>query len=455
MAEPTRTMGPPTRSRNLPNHKLPSTSKLPLLLLLWICSLQCITLHKVYNRHLFQGDGEKKYTVPSAAIIANSGKPLGVFVMKVQHVHEVLRSVCILDLFFNHERKYAIRIFADEVPTSETIVQELQRINPFVDLQVILDHEQRSKQFPRELSEVEQAELRTNCTVDRCTTRQVRMGYVYMGYWRYRLMAYEPSLKGFDYFISWDTDAYLTQPLEVDPFLVLQQNNLTGFYLTDFHSDQYDQGVEEAAHRVYGNSTTGRGYLDSQDTFPFFNQHGKSTHRSIYGYVFGGRLDFFRSPTFREFSRLIVPFTYKFRVDEQVVIAKAWSMMAPNHVWHLPTHGYRLGVYHHSFVDDYQLVDCDKASPPEAATVQNNSDVGFCYWINQMLSGEHPVVFQYPGYFWLDWVNYNKLVRSLSAKTRNDHNSSVVMGFSACSCLATKGSPSGGSDSCGDRVALK
>ena len=220
----------PTRSRKPPTDKPPSASKLPTILLLLISLLQCITLYEVYNRRLFQGDFDGDTHMPplvpvvatSAHAMTTSGKPLGVFVMKVQHVHEALRSVCILDRFFNHERQYAIRIFADEVPTSETIVQELQRINPFVDLQVIVDYEQRSKQLPAELSEVERAEIQANCTVDRCTTRQVRMGYVYMGYWRYRLMAYEPSLADFDYFISWDTDAYLTQPLEVDPFLILK-----------------------------------------------------------------------------------------------------------------------------------------------------------------------------------------------------------------------------------------
>jgi hypothetical protein len=363
-------------------------------------------------------------------------KPLGVFVLKVQHAHEALLSLCVLNTFFNHGPQYPIRIFADEEPTSNTTVPDLQGINPLVDLQVVVDKEQRWKRLPPELSESERAEIQANCTVQSCTTRRIPMGYVYMGYWRYRLMAYEPSLEGFDYFISWDTDAYLTQPLQIDPFPILQQNNLTGFFVTDHSNNAFDQGIEETSNSVFGTSTQDRGYLNSPDTFPLYSKFGGTNHRSFYGYLFGGRLDFFRSPDFREFGRLMVPFTYRYRVDEQIVIAKAWSMMAPDLVWHFPSRGYRLGVFHYSMMDDQRLVHCDKP-PPNGAIVHNHTDLGVCYWINPMLVGHHPVLYKFPGDFWFDKVNYFTFVPSLSG-LRNDEHSKAMTGFATCSCLPTK-----------------
>ena len=412
----------------------------PLLALL-VSSLQCTWLIEVYNSNIFLEDIALQDTssqprwrrVPNRA---TPGKPLGVFVLKVQHAHEALLSLCVLNTFFNHGPQYPIRIFADEEPASNTTIPDLQGINPLVDLQVVVDKEQRWKRLPPELSESERAEIQASCTVQSCTTRMNQIGYVYMGYWRYRVMAYEPSLKGFDYFISWDTDAYLTQPLQVDPFRILQQNNLTGFYVTDNSNYAFDQGIEESSSSVFGNSTQDRGYLNSPNSFPLYNRFGVTNHRSFYGYLFGGRLDFFRSPDFREFGRLMVPFTYRYRVDEQIVIAKAWSMMVPDLVWHFPSRGYRLGVFHNSDMDDQKLINCNKP-PPSGAIVYNHTNLGVCYWVNPMLTGNPPMRYEYPGDFWFDEVDYFKYVQSLSA-LRNDEHSTAMLGFATCRCLPTQ-----------------
>ena len=270
------------RSRKCPNY-------LPLSLLL-ICSLQCLWLHEVYKSNTVLPEDayihiSRLRHVPDDITTTTDTKPMGVFVVKVQHAHEALLSICILNSFFNHGPQYPIRIFADEAPTSNTTLQQLQRINPLVDLQVVVDEEQRWKQLPPELSETERVEIQANCTVQSCTTAKYPIGYVYMGYWRYRLMAYEKSLEDFDYFISWDTDAYLTQPLQVDPFLILQQHNLTGFYIMDNSNNAFDQGIEEASNRVFGNSTQGRGYLNSLDTFPLHDSHGTTNHRSLFARI--------------------------------------------------------------------------------------------------------------------------------------------------------------------------
>jgi len=407
-----------------------------------------MVLHELMNRYVVEtvaGVSSPSQTeIPTIPTMEVGEQPKGVFVMKSGRVHEVQKTICLLDKFFNKGPKYAIRIFADEI-VSETTMEELRRINPLVDIQVIVD-EEKWKQLPDELSPDERAEIEARCTISSCTTAKCPMGYVYMGYWRYRRMAYEESLKDFEYFISIDGDAYLTKPWDVDPFRLLQGHNLTGFYVTDLQNYKFDQGIEETARIVFGNSTEGRGYLDSPQTFPLFND-GEFNHRSFYGYLYGGRLDFFRLPEFREFSRQMVPYTYRHRVDEQVVIAVAWGMIAPDRVWHLPSRGHRLGVYHHSFVDETILVNCNANQPPPGATFFNDTTTGLCYWKNPGLTGSKPLTFQYPGWFWAreNWFEHDNLVRSLLVSDEVDNATAsqiAASNWEKCLCQPTKGTDS-------------
>jgi len=317
---------------------------------------------------------------------------------------------------------------------------ELEKINPLVDLQVIVD-EVKWRQLPDEFSPVEKEAMAANCTIESCTTHKIYIGYVYMGYWRYRGMAYEESLQDFDYFITLDGDAYLTRPWDFDPFQLLHDNNLTGFFVTDFSNYGFDDGIEETAYAVFGKSLEGRGYLNSNDTFPFFDRDGKFNHRSIYGYFFGGRLDFFRLPEFREFSRRMVKYTYDSRVDEQVVIGMGWSMLAGDRVWHLPTRGYRLGVYHQSTVDDEILVNCFTKPPPEGAPVFNDTERGFCYWSNRGIPSIAPDWYPFPQYAReASLANYNDLVRSLLAARGDDAETTrnLEASWEECYCQPTK-----------------
>lgn len=359
-------------------------------------------------------NGGRHATLGTTAVQSVSTNKLGVFVVKVTEADQALQSLCILDRFFNQGPKYPIRVFVDR-PTSNDTLHKLAKINPHVDLQVFIDTEERWMQFPPELNAFEKEVLEKECTATECTVRKVHQGYVYMGYWRYRRMAYEDSMQGFKFFISWDSDTYLIEPMKHDPFLIMEQNNLTGFTVNDCSSYNYDQGVVEVAKRCFGADIEGRGYLNTPETFPFFRREsGKFIHRSFYGYVFGGRLDFFRTPAFREYSRQMVPFTYHYRVDEQPVIAMAWSMLAPDTVWHLPSRGYNLGVYHHSFVDFEQYVPCERVPPPIGAKYVNHTDPPLCYWVNPLRTGFKTLDFQYPGTFPQNYVDYVALMRSLN-----------------------------------------
>lgn len=267
-------------------------------------------------------------------------------------------------------------------------------------------------------------------------------------------MAFEPSLQEFDYFISWDVDAFLTQPLEFDPFQVMQENDLVGFFQTDSSSFKYDHGIVKNSEKVFGKPIFGQnGYLDSPRAYPIFDRYGKFTHRSMYGFVFGGRLDFFRAPKFLEFGYRMVPYTYRYRVDEQVIILTAWSMLAPDRVWHFTSHKYPLGVYHHSLLDDTQIVPCNTDPPPDDALVYNTSQK-FCYWVNPMEFGTtQPLKFRFEGFYWLHWVDYEQLVQSIMARSPVNSNR-LLPSFQKCLCLSGKDQKKGRRKRCMEKPGV-
>ena len=77
---------------------------------------------------------------------------------------------------------------------------------------------------------------------------------------------------------------------------------------------------------------------------------------SIWGCFYGGRLDFFRTEQYKRFARLVVASTYIYRTDEQGVIGVAWSLLAGEKVWYLPKRGIHLGVYHHGWIDNSEII---------------------------------------------------------------------------------------------------
>ncbi len=53
----------------------------------------------------------------------------------------------------------------------------------------------------------------------------------------------------------------------------------------------------------------------------------------------------------------MVKHTFMFRTDEQPVIGAAWALMANNDkVWYLPKRGIELGVFHHGWVDNSEIL---------------------------------------------------------------------------------------------------
>jgi hypothetical protein len=315
-----------------------------------------------------QGDNLQVPTNPedtSVGAAVERAKPKGVFVLKVQKAQHAAKTLCSLTRFFNAEHKYPVRIFADYNYTDE-VMKNLEALSEGADVAVVVDT-QRWRKLPPTLTESEEEKVRKHCShlnmtnqkVAMCTTLEVPLSYVYMGYWRYMIMADEPALKEFEYFVSMDADAFLTTPMP-DPFEVMAINNLTGFFnIEAFQAGDIAAGIQEAAEKVFGLEERRNRFLDSE-RYSYFDDAGQwggpnEIKPSIWGCFYGGRLDFFANERYKKFARLMVPSTYTFRTDEQAVIGVAWSLLADK-VWYLPNRGIQMGVYHHGWRDNAEIV---------------------------------------------------------------------------------------------------
>lgn len=312
----------------------------------------------------------------------SSQKPKGVFIFKVQRAEQACRTICTLTRFLNNdnETRYPIRIFADYNYTDETLRHVREVAGDGVDVKVIVDT-QRWRDFPSTLTSKERAAALQECEEHpspdrdpRCTKMKVRLGYVYMGYWRYHTMGYEDTLTEFEYFVSLDADAYLTQERMPDPFKLMADHNLTGiFNIEAYQAGSIATGIQTSAEAVVPlREERRKRYLNSPN-YTFFDESGTwgyggragspskssaiSRFPSIWGCFYGGRLDFFRTEPYREFARLMTPYTYIYRTDEQPVIGVAWSLLADNdRVWYLPKRGIEMGVYHHGWIDNSEIL---------------------------------------------------------------------------------------------------
>ena len=317
--------------------------------------------------------------------------PKGVFVLKVTKVQQAYRTICSLTSFSN--AGYPIQIFSEQNYTADQLA-ELQSYADKSSVAIVVDSE-GWKHLPPSLTVFERDQVLLKCTdmetpvKAKCSAlANTPLSYVYMGYWRYMLMAYEPTLQGFDYFVSIDVDAILTQPMP-DPFVIMADNNLTGIFNVDqFQGSPYHTGIQQAAEAVFSLEERRNRYLDTPQN-GFFDNEGKwlnqeAMHASIWGYFFGGRLDFFRSSRFVEFARRMVPYTYTYRTDEQAVIAVAWSLLAGSKVWHLSQRNISMGIFHQGWVDHQQVVRRKDMQPfPYIQDDKNHS----LYWLNPIFDG--------------------------------------------------------------------
>lgn len=327
-----------------------------------------VTAFQLLGHDVEQAYDRRLNTIYSTPPQNEKGKPNGVFVMKVMRAEHAARTICLLNRFFlstDPKHQYPIRIFADYDYTNETMNMLKTHANG-ADLEIIVDTVSWTK-LPPTLNETERVDILRHCTnfdqpeIALCSEYVAGLAYIYMGYWRFMRMADEPALQHYEYFVSIDADAYLTAPM-ADPFEIMAENNLTGVFDVElFQFKQIARGVQEAAESVFTLEERQHRYLDSPK-YQVFDKDGKwhrdgQDHPSVWGFFFGGRLDFFRSSRYREFARRVVPYTYTYRTDEQGVVAVAWSLLADNDkVWYLPQHDYSMGVYHQGFVDNSQVV---------------------------------------------------------------------------------------------------
>ena len=302
-------------------------------------------------------------------------RPNGVFVMKVSRAEHATKTLCTLNRFFNSGPRYPIRLFVDYEYTNKTL-KALETYTNGADLQIIVDTVSW-RQLPPELNKIWKVKVLAHCQnfstpeIALCSQMKASLSYIYMGYWRYMKMADEPSLEQFEYFISIDADAYLTQPIP-DPFQIMAHNNLTGIFNVEIHQrGRIKTGIQEAAESVFSFEERLFRYLDTPE-YQWFNhkarwQRDGQGPPAFHGYFFGGRLDLFRNDRYKEYARQVVPYTYIYRTDEQGVMSVAWALLADNEkVWHLPQHGYDMGIYHQGFVDQSQVVRLKSSTKRES-----------------------------------------------------------------------------------------
>lgn len=85
--------------------------------------------HKAENsKSSYLDPAAGSFTQTSRNTTSKHAKPRGVFVLKVKDAHHALKTLCILDLFFNQRAQYPIRIFSDKPVTRQTLI-DLKRIN--------------------------------------------------------------------------------------------------------------------------------------------------------------------------------------------------------------------------------------------------------------------------------------------------------------------------------------
>lgn len=357
--------------------------------------------------------------------------PNGVFVIKVTKLQQACRTLCTLTRFLNSQTNYPIRVFVEQ-PYTESVLTEVLSYVGNADLRVTVDSE-RWKQLPPELTEEERTQVLSQCTnfetpeKAKCSEQKRSLNYLYMGYWRYMLLPYEPSLQEFEYYVSVDADGYFSQPLP-DPFLLMQSNNLTGFYNSPMiQTGSMRNGIQEVAQSLFSIEERRNRYLDTPQN-QYFDGKGMWIDRqgmqpSIWGSLYGARLDFFRTPRFREFARLMVPYTYTYRTDEQAVIAVAWSLMAGSNVWCTSQRDIQLGWYHQMWVDNNQVVRTEAVPPPLGYNATKNTSL---YWLNTLTDygSSWSVVNQH------SLLLYEKYVATLGYKKGDD--------WERCICARTK-----------------
>lgn len=325
-------------------------------------TIRLIGVDVVIYDFLHATDDKTRQTEPSS-------KPRGVFVLKVETTETLLKTLCTLNVFFNEKAQYPVRIFTDRLSPHDA---EVLKFSGNSDVKIILIS--RWQDLPPMLSPSQREAVVSQCqdfddkVKALCSSLKVSLGYLFNIYWTYMEMANEPELQQFDYFVYLDNDAYLTAPMP-DPFLIMQQNGLVGIYSIESMEGGLIDGIQQATEASFTLEERKNRFLDSPN-FPLTDENGiwgGSTRfpSGVWAHFFGGQLDILRSKRYREFAEQIAFHTYMYRTSEQTVIPLGWSFLAGgDKVWYLPKRGIKMGVYHHGWVDDAEIIRADGNARP-------------------------------------------------------------------------------------------
>ena len=120
----------------------------------------------------------------------------------------------------------------------------------------------------------------------------------------------------------------------LDPVKIMADNNLTGIFNLELHQSGRDAiGIQDVVDSIFTLEERQNRFLDTPK-HEFFDNMGRWRHKGqshrpgIYGYFFGGRLDFFCTDQYKKFAQRVAPYTYTYWTNEQSMISVAWALLA-------------------------------------------------------------------------------------------------------------------------------
>ena len=267
---------------------------------------------------------------------------LGVIIYKVgsdkSELVNLMRSICLLEEFFNRGKNYPLLIFYDQLNQKEKLL-----------LSSLSNSKMEFFHTPKLLPEgVEEWQVEEWASVQSEKGKRRHFGVKYrsMLQWRIFNIWSNPLLSKYQYFWYLDTDLFLLEEMCYDPFERMKERNLTFGYLWELYEkdDTYLEGLYNLTVEYLTEFNISTKWfqqtllpLSKQDALvPRVTQHNEKSYyrRQRYdrGYYYGcfgvGSLSFFTSQKYLSFAEYIARSAgiHKHRWGEQVIYRIALSI---------------------------------------------------------------------------------------------------------------------------------
>lgn len=268
------------------------------------------------------------------------------------------QQYCLFTQAYNARMQYDIVLF-----TTEEIGEEnrkvLQDIVAPANLTIYTDFETTIADHVSELDENQTAYLLRRCRVnstDQLTWRtrcwefgggDMPLAYTWQCEFRSKWIWKHPGLAKYKYMMWMDSDTMCTKKWEQDPIAAMVRNDLVLMF------DNYPQGaargwmIQDRIQKAFNKTLCKIDVVDGH----FEPQYGDCWHNTAIGGVHGmfhiTNLDFFRSPPAQKWvNTLIGDGKFSRKMDDQIAVAIAPAILAPNRSWDMWENGFNLTVFH-------------------------------------------------------------------------------------------------------------